>query len=236
MVGRVGTALGEHGVNISAAAVGRQPARPAQRSRGDGGDDRRAPCRTPWSIRSRRPTGFVSGRSDHAGRRQAPRARSQRTAARGGPGPATNSGHHRALERRDHRLVVRRATPPRAARRRAPGSRPRGRRGRRPARRRRRRRRGCASRAELARRQAARVAAAVEALVVVGDEVAHLAGKPPSSSSRRAAVARVALDRRELLVGQRARLAEDLRAARRACRCRAAARRRRGGGACVAAA
>ena len=25
MVGRVGTALGEHGVNISAAAVGRQP-------------------------------------------------------------------------------------------------------------------------------------------------------------------------------------------------------------------
>ena len=44
MIGRVGTVFGEHGINISAAAVGREPpgdeagARPG----GDGGHDRRA--------------------------------------------------------------------------------------------------------------------------------------------------------------------------------------------------
>ena len=45
MVGRVGTVFGEHGVNISSAAVGREPPgydQRAQRPRGDGGHHRRA--------------------------------------------------------------------------------------------------------------------------------------------------------------------------------------------------
>ena len=42
MVGRVGSLLGEHGINISAAAVGRQaPGDGGARPRGDGGHDRR---------------------------------------------------------------------------------------------------------------------------------------------------------------------------------------------------
>ena len=40
MVGRVGSCLGEHGINISAAAVGRQDEAP-HGPRGDGGHDRR---------------------------------------------------------------------------------------------------------------------------------------------------------------------------------------------------
>ena len=56
MVGRVGTAFGDHGVNISAAAVGRQPPGDGQRPRGDGGHDRRARPAATWWTRSSPPT------------------------------------------------------------------------------------------------------------------------------------------------------------------------------------
>ena len=62
----------------------------------------------------------------------------------------------------------------------------------------------------LRRRQAARVAAAVQPLVVVGDEAAHGLGEAAELLEQAPAVARVALDRGELLVGQRARLLQDL--------------------------
>ena len=63
---------------------------------------------------------------------------------------------------------------------------------------------------QLAGLQAARIAGAVEALVVVGDEPADRLGEAAELLQQLAAVARVALDRGELLVGQLAGLVEDL--------------------------
>src|SRR5262249_20916980 len=63
---------------------------------------------------------------------------------------------------------------------------------------------------ELVALQAAWVAGAVEALVVVGDELADGLGEAAELLEQLAPVARVALDRGELLVGQLAGLVEDL--------------------------
>src|SRR4051794_5442643 len=63
--------------------------------------------------------------------------------------------------------------------------------------------------ADLVTVQAARIAAAVEPLVMVEHELEHLAVEGAEVGEQARAVLGVALDRRELLVGQRARLAED---------------------------